>query len=157
MKALHEVRMSDDNKGKEEVFRECFNEIIQKYSLKVKNISEDCILLAGDKFLLSFRFHYGEIAVSYIQRNGEGKLEKWGFGLYLNKLTSEEEEKEYQRLPHRYLYEKELLRIAAILDKHMNNLLEGKKDWQKDYMTYEHVNINNIIISDVEEYANEHI
>lgn len=118
----------------ENQFKVYFHDLIKKYALTLKVVSDNKIWLIGKNFILTFLFHFDDINLSIIKKDSCENLQKWDIDNYVSSLLDADDRKEIQQGNSiADIIENIIIVLSVGLENHCFNLLSGKENWLDDY------------------------
>lgn len=119
------------------IFKQEFENIMNKYDMKYLNVDNNEFAIVGKDFALIFMIHLDDIFISYVMRNRHRDLEIYNFDSFIvEKFNAIDREniKEANTVEERI--KNRLKIITRGLSNHWDGLMKGDKNWLEDYLVY---------------------
>ena len=118
------------------VIKEEFKDIAKKYTLAIKELSDNETVVYSNDYIVSFEMHSSELDLSYIERTEEGRqLQYYNFGSFIAYLTEPDTRNEVNMMELSSL-EKQIKIYQTTLKNKFVDLLENNKLWMEEYKKF---------------------
>lgn len=113
-----------------------FNDIAQKYSLCIKELSENETIIYSNDFILSFEIHASELSLSYIEMTQDGRMiQYYNIGSFIAYLASSDVRDEVSLMEISNM-EKQIKIYHITIKNNFEDLFANSKAWLNDYKKF---------------------
>lgn len=118
------------------IIKENFNKMAKKYSLVIKELSDNETVIYSNDYILSFEIHSSELDFSYIERTKEGSLlQYYNFGSFIAYSTEIDTRNKVNIMEISEL-EKQIKIYESTLKNKFDDLLKNNKSWIEEYKNF---------------------
>lgn len=118
------------------IIKENFNKMAKKYSLVIKELSDNETVIYSNDYILSFEIHSSELDFSYIERTKEGSLlQYYNFGSFIAYSTEADTRNKVNIMEISEL-EKQIKIYESTLKNKFDDLLKNNKSWIEEYKNF---------------------